>query len=459
MIKRPRETQPTAREIGEAGDPERSVLASELAVYNAGLAAATPLLAGYLGWRVLHGKSREGWRERWGNLPPEMRLQTRPGLWVHAASVGEVGVARPILAALRESRPDLEAVMTVITPGGYEVAQSLVGKLVRHVAYLPFDLLPLVRRAVEWIRPDLFVGIETEIWPNLLDSLRRSGVRAVLVNARISDRSFPRYRKARWLMRWALRQYDRVLAQSEEDARRFAVLGAEADRLATLGNVKFDEAEEPLPESAVLDLRRELGIRDGEQVWVIGSTRSLAEEQLVWQAYRALLQRLPGVVLIHAPRHVERADAVESGLRQMGFTTARRSSVKGDRGDAQVIILDTFGELGRIYAVGDVAFIGNSLTPPGGGQNLLQPLAQGKPVLFGPYMNNFRDAVDLAAAAGVGIRVDGPEKLAAEVCRLLQDREARQRIASDALDLVRRHRGTARRYAEVLLAALPPGEP
>ncbi len=443
----------------------------ELLAYNLGLAVASPVLMAYLLWRVVRGKSRDGWGERWGRLPnaigsgrrehrppetghPEVGTRVRRA-WVHAASVGEVAAAKPIIKALKAERDDLDVVMTVITPGGREVAETLAGQLVSSVAYLPFDLPWLMRKAVRLIGADLFIGIETEIWPNLLHALRTHGARCALVNARISDRSYPRYRRVRRLMRWALSQYDAVLAQSAEDAGRFIVLGAAPDAVRTLGNVKFDEAEHPLSAADQAALRVDLGLREEVPVWVAGSTRMPAEERMVWEAHRMVRTSLPDAVLIHAPRHVARADEVEAGMRQVGLKPIRRSRPECRAELTDSIILDTFGELGKVYAVGDVAFIGNSMVPPGGGQNLLQPLAQGKGVLFGPYMSNFRDSAEMALSAGVGKRIATADELGQEVLRALTDRDSRTQVSRKAVELIEANRGASGRYAAALSALLP----
>ncbi len=449
---------------GQARGPR---FALALPAYNLGIAAASPFLGAYLAWRIAKGKSREGWSERWGRLPEAISASGRPRIWMHAASVGEVGAARPVVKALREARADAEVIMTVITPGGREVAEALVGSLISGVAYLPFDLPWLTRKAAHTIRPDLFVGVETEIWPNLLSSVKATGARCALVNARISDRSYPRYRKVAWLTRWALSAYDVVLAQSDEDARRFVALGADPTAVRTLGNVKFDEADRPLSPQEIEELRADLELEAAGPVWVAGSTRIAAEERMVWEAHRAVMAAVPNAVLIHAPRHVARADEVEAGMREAGLRPIRRShrnpsspaerqrsSPWGEGGPFDAIILDTFGELGKVYAVGDIAFIGNSLVQPGGGQNLLQPLAQGKGVLFGPYTSNFRDAVQIALAAGVGRLVETAEQLATEVVSALRNPDHRRRIEEDALSLIAANRGAAVRYAAELATLL-----
>lgn len=423
-------------------------------LYNSVMGVASPVLAGYLLWRLARGKSRDGLSERWGSLSASLSKGPRARIWVHAASVGEVMAAQPILREIRNRRPEIEAVMSVITPGGREVAQGLVGKLIDGAVYLPFDIAPVIRKTVGFLKPDLFAGIETEIWPNLLYFLRQEGIPAALVNGRISDRSFVRYRHVRWFLASALESYSCILARTPTDAERFVALGAPAERVVPMGNVKFDQAEEPLSEGEVLALRSELRIDPAAPVWVVGSTRTAEEEKAVHAAHHLARNALPRLVLIHAPRHVERSSEVAASMQSAGVRPVLRSALGNHTGYADAIVLDTFGELARIYAVADVAFVGNSLIAPGGGQNPIQPLAQGKPVLFGPYMSNFRDVAADAMAAGVGFQVTSARDLADRVIALIRDDDGRQAIAQRALALIRNNRGAAARYAERLVALM-----
>jgi 3-deoxy-D-manno-octulosonic-acid transferase len=426
-------------------------------LYNSLLILLSPLLGVGLLARLAKGKSRQGWAERWGRLPDSLRKRPGTRIWVHAASVGEVMAATPILKEYRERRPDDDIVVSVVTPGGHEVATTLVGKLVSGVFYAPFDVPPAVNRAVAVVQPDVFVNLETELWPNLLSRLRGVGARLILVNGRISDRSFGSYRRLRGLFHWVLGQFDRILAQTEDDASRFRSIGADPSRVACAGNAKFDQLTRRLSADEVAALRRDLRLPDGAPVWVVGSTRMQEEEQHVIAAYLKAREEVPDLVLIHAPRHVERAGEVEAAMRSAGLTPLRRTQTAGHEGTVEQLILDTFGELSDVYAVCNVAFIGNSLTAPGGGQNLLQPLAHGKPALYGPYMNNFRDIVSMAEAAGVGFCVDGPDALARKVVECIQDRDGRTDMAQRAMHLVDGNRGAAARYAEAIagLAAQP----
>jgi 3-deoxy-D-manno-octulosonic-acid transferase len=384
-------------------------------------------------------------------LPPKRGFR----VWAHAASVGEVMAAVPILREHRSRFPSHEVIMTVITPGGHEVASAQVGKTLDAVIYAPFDAPAAVKRAVKAIQPDLYVNLETEIWPNLLHHVRASGARLVLVNGRISDRSFGSYRRLRSLFAWALGQFDRILVQTPADAERFVAIGARPERVEAFGNVKFDQADDRLTPEQVEALRADLRIPAGAPVLVVGSTRLSEEERQVFEAVTLARRSLPDLVLIHAPRHIDRAAEVVSLMRETGLSPLRRTEMAGHAGPIRDLVLDTFGELGRVYAVADAAFIGNSLAAPGGGQNLLQPLAQGKPALYGRYMQNFRDAVALAEQAGVGFRVENAEELAERLVALVNAPEERARIAEAAVGLIARNRGVAARYADALAALVP----
>lgn len=406
--------------------------------------------------RLSRGKSREGWSERWGRLTIVPAIG-RKRIWVHAASVGEVMAATPILQAYRELRPDDEIVLSVITPGGHEVANGMIGKCVTDVFYFPFDAPFAVKRAVRSVQPGVYVNLETELWPNLLYHVRKSGARLILVNGRISDKSFGSYRRLRVLFRWVLGQFDRLLVQSEIDAERLLAMGACKERLAVIGNSKFDQASETLDEKAVAELRADFQIEPGAPVLVVGSTRQFDEERKVLVAFLHARRSLRNLVVIHAPRHVDRAEEVAALYREAGLRVARRTEMATENGAADVILLDTFGELGRVYALADVTFIGNSLTAPGGGQNILQPLAQGKPVIYGPLMQNFRDIAAMAESAGVAQRVATSVELADRIVELIGDAREREEIATRAIDLIVSNRGAAERYAKEIAALVEAG--
>ncbi|HXG24918.1 MAG TPA: glycosyltransferase N-terminal domain-containing protein, partial [Chthonomonadales bacterium] len=296
-------------------------------IYNFFLLLLSPVLLLLLVRRWVQGKSRVGWSERWGSLTKPLPVEGKPRVWVHAASIGEVMAAMPILRAYKKLRPEDEVVMSVITPGGYEVAAGLIENLLQAVFYAPFDVPWAVSRVVRRLRPALFVVLETELWPNLLYHVKRSGARVVLVNARLSDRSIGRYRRLRLFFAWVLSHFDRILVQTERDAERFRQIGAYPACVEVLGIAKFDQATEELDAERVSALRRELKLSEDAPVWVVGSTRVTEEERIVIEAYRQARLELPDLVLVHAPRHVERAAEVAELMREAGFHPVRRTAL------------------------------------------------------------------------------------------------------------------------------------
>jgi 3-deoxy-D-manno-octulosonic-acid transferase len=342
-----------------------------------------------------------------------------------------------------------DLVASVVTPGGHEVASKWVGNLVSCCFYAPFDAPGPARRALAAVEPEVLAIMETEIWPNLLHLAACSGVRTALLNGRISDRSYPKYRRIRPLMRWALGHFDRILAQSATDADRLIGLGAPAALVEIAGNTKFDQAAAPLPAEEAAALKSSLGFPPEAPVFVVGSTRSAQEEELTTRAYLRMREQIPNLALLHAPRHTERAEEVTGILRAARLEPRLRSDGASDKQGP--LILNTFGELAKVYAVADVVFMGNSLTPPGGGQNPLQPLAQGKPVLFGPHMSNFRDIASRLTESGLATVVSGPDELAQACLSLLARTEAeRSGHRSRALKLLDENRGAAERCAATI---------
>jgi 3-deoxy-D-manno-octulosonic-acid transferase len=436
------------------------------------MTVGSPFIAAYLAQRYVSGKSRPGWRERWGHLPAEFhsRSDSRRRLWVHAVSAGEVVAAVPILRELRRRLPHDEILLSTITPAGHEMAEQQALPYVDGLFYFPFDLPWVARRVVGLIRPTVFVSLESEMWPNLLHELKRQGATTVLVNGRISEKNFQRVQKrvrgrlSRWLYRWMLSNMDRLLMQSENDAERIGTLGA-GPNVVVLGNSKFDQEIARLNEAQVQALRQELKLPDEAPVFVAGSTRSPEEEAQVLSAYKTMQQQVPDLCLLIAPRQIERAGELADAMRAAGLQPVRRTQLAASQTPVTHLILDTIGELARVYAVATVAFVGNSFSPvnKGGGQNLLQPLAHGKPVLFGPLTATIRSEVALATEAGVGFEVADSAALAQQGLRLLSDAGLRREIETKAIALIYANQGVSARYAEAVVemadGANPPSRP
>jgi 3-deoxy-D-manno-octulosonic-acid transferase len=416
-------------------------------IYNLVILLLSPLLVLLLLWRRAKGKE-PAWAERWGKLPTIPKGKEL-SIWVHAVSVGEVMAAAPVLRELRKRHPEAHITLSTTTTGGREVALQRL-EADRVVAF-PLDAPWAVKKALAAVQPDLVLLMEWEIWPNFLVAAKRRGAKIAVLNGRVSDKGLRRGLKMRWLLGEALKQVDLFAMQSDEDARRAVLVGAPAARMVTFGNTKFDEASTPLSEPERIALRAELGIPEGAPVWVCGSTRDGRdgipdEEVLIAQAVAQVRARFPDLRLIVAPRHLERADVAATHLGH----PARRS--KKETGP--VVLLDTFGELARVYAIADVAFVGGSLAP-WGGQSVFQPLAQGVPALFGPHMNNQRDIAALSQAEGVGIEVTDAAQLADEVVRLLSlSADERMKLQGHARGLIERHQGVTARALNAVEALL-----
>jgi 3-deoxy-D-manno-octulosonic-acid transferase len=394
---------------------------------------------------------RSGLAQRLGAVPA--REGSRPCIWVHGVSVGEVLAARTLVAAMRETMPGWDVVISTTTSSGQEVARrSFPGY---HLFYYPIDFSFITRRVLDRIRPDVVVLLELEIWPNFLLSTSRRGIPVFLVNGRITQRSVRGYR---WLQRVIPEPLDRIrlyAVQAQAYRDRFLAIGIPPGRVFVTGNMKFDtvvtEGVEALRESS----SRTLGLSGGEWILIAGSTHD-GEDEMVLAAFRAVADRDPEARLVIAPRHLERLASVEAAVREAGFRPLRRTRIGSDRPEPgsggpgrSVLVLDTMGELSSLYAVADVVFVGGSLVPHGG-QNLLEPAGYGKPVLTGPHNWNFEEIVEVLAAAGGLEIVKDAKGLEEAVLRLHADRGAAARIGEAARGAVLRGKGATRRTLDLL---------
>lgn len=396
-------------------------------------------------WMILRSRRRQGavnWRQRTGNYPFTMTKGSRR-IWIHAVSVGEVVAALPVLREIRSLAPDVEIVLSTTTSSGQQTALDKAAGLVNHVVYFPIDLPAFTLSALARVRPQVVAIMETELWMNFLWACKEVNATTMVINGRLSDRSFPRAQKVAFFYRALFRWVDQVLVQTATDAERMKAIGAHQPEV--LGNVKFDEASAGL-EADPAHWRHALGLDDSLPTVVIGSTRGETEETFVQQALKELDQtHKDRYNLIWAPRHIESAErlarASGAGRRSLGE--------KGPR-----LILDTFGELSEIYSVADVVVIGGGFDTLGG-QNLIQPLAHGKPVIHGPHMENFRVPADLAARASATMVAETPSALATHLRELLTNETRRKEMGERARTMVAEHVGASRRYAERIVANLP----
>jgi 3-deoxy-D-manno-octulosonic-acid transferase len=340
------------------------------------------------------GKYRDGYDQKlMGRLPG--RVGSASCFWIHAVSVGEVLVLRPIIERLRRRHPDAHLVLTCTTSTGLDLARRVFPDIV--TCYAPLDFSWAVKRALKRIRPDLLILVELELWPNLIELAHAAGTRVVIINGRLSERSFRGYRRIQPLLRSTFRSLDRVLVQSPVYAQRFIALGTPEDRVISTGNVKYDGLEADRANPRTLMLRKELGLAPSDVVFVAGSTMD-GEERAATAAYREAAREHRSLRLIIVPRHKERFEQVAAELANHGFELLRRSHTPAQHRQTTdrtpVILVDTLGELAAVWGLADIAFVGGSLFPGRGGQNMMEPSAYGASVLFGPHTQNFKDAVE-----------------------------------------------------------------
>jgi 3-deoxy-D-manno-octulosonic-acid transferase len=397
---------------------------------------------------IRHGKYRAGLRERLGFIPNRLKLAANEGrIWVHAVSVGEVLAISGLLGTLRTSFPEHRVLLSTTTLTGQTLARQRFGE--ENVFYFPIDVGWCVRRWMRAVRPELVVLAETEFWPNFLRRAKTSGARVAVVNARISDRSFPGYLRFRGLLRGILRNVDAFAAQSSEDARRLVEIGAEPSRVMVAGNLKF-EVTSPTEPEFVRWLREELKAEHAGPIIVAGSTVE-GEEPSVLDAFDRVLKEFSGAVLVLAPRHKERFDSVAGLVQQRGMLSMRRSVWNGVQSSSiagGVVLLDSIGELASMYALADIAFVGGSLVPRGG-HNILEAAQFGAPVITGPYTENFRDIMRTFIDEDAVV-VAQPDSLASELFELLSDDAKHQSIGERGLKVVRANAGATGRTLEIL---------
>lgn len=398
----------------------------------------------------------ERFNQRLGRYPQELRrsFQGRPRIWMHAVSVGEVGVAAAIANSLEAQCPGCHIALSTATKQGLARAKAQFGSNAV-CFYAPIDIIGPSAKALKMVRPDVLVLLETEIWPNLIVGARRMGIRTAVLNGRISVRTIHRYLRIRPLMRHTLAHIDAFSMISSADALRLQSLGADESRIAVNGNAKFDGPDPMADEPRARHWAQTLyGLPSGGPVFVAGSTRD-PEETIILDAYLKLLREFPKTVLILAPRHITRSAQIEKWVRDKGLACQRRTDLDGNgrRRTAPVVILDTIGELSDTYSVADFVFCGGSLVPKGG-QNLLEPAVWAKPVMYGPSMEDFSDARQLIERAGGGRQILDADQMAAVAGHWLRHPREAELTGLAARNAIMSHRGAARKHAEVIVRLL-----
>jgi 3-deoxy-D-manno-octulosonic-acid transferase len=379
------------------------------------------------------------------------KLSFKRPIWVHAASVGEVFCCLPLLKKIKKEFPHLKIVLTTMTSTGNETAKTSLLEA-DQVLFVPIDHPLFIRRAIEKIQPCLLLIAETEFWPNLLRSCGKKGIPIVLFNGRISPKSFRRYLFFKFFFKECLKYISLSLMQTEEDRRRIVEIGGRFQKARTVGNLKFDQTFPSFTQEVITEMAKTLGLQGEEKILIAGSTHS-GEEEILVTLYKELKKSDPHLVLILAPRHLERLEEVERVLKKESLSWLRKTALSssGAGGSVQkhseVILLDTMGELVGLYNLGTLVFVGGSLVPIGG-HNPLEPLFFRKCVLFGPYMFNFLEISSRLIETGGAIQVSKKEDLFPQLKRLLFDEGARQKVGEKGYQFLLKHQGATERMVE-----------
>jgi 3-deoxy-D-manno-octulosonic-acid transferase len=389
------------------------------------------------------GKYRSGLGERLGLVPARLNGVLSGTIWVHAVSVGEVLAVSQLIAELKQQHPNRQIFVSTTTATGQKLARQRFGE--NRVFFMPLDFGFAVRRYLKALKPQLIVIAETEFWPNLLHLAGKQETSLAIVNARISDRSFPRYKRFKWFFGRVLAEVDLFLAQTAEDAERLREIGAPTGRVQVSGNLKFDIRPNAQP-ALVNGLRG--AIDKDSPVIVCGSTADGEEESLL-AAFKVVQQQFPMAVMIMAPRHPERFEKVATLISASGLALQRRSVWNPPQPiRSGIFLLDSLGELAAVYELADVAFVGGSLVPTGG-HNILEPAQYGAAILAGPHTFNFRKIVSIFEQGGAA-KTTTAEALGGEFLSLLDHPEDRRRMGRLARELFAKHAGATRRTLEAL---------
>jgi 3-deoxy-D-manno-octulosonic-acid transferase len=409
-------------------------------------------LPGYFVKMVRRGGYREKFGQRLGIYDRKLcnRLSNRKSTWLHAVSVGEVNVALKLANSLRALEPDLHGVLTTTTTTGFALADKNAPPWI-DVVYTPLDYWPIMRRAFSVIRPERIVLVEAEVWPNLVALAHERRIATILANARLSPRSERRFRRFRFFVAPTFRQLDLVCAQEPDDVDRWVAIGVVRDRIRAVGSIKYDPNGSD-QKSGPQGNEQTTGFSDAERQRPVlfGGSTHRGEEEILTTIFLRLREQFPSLRLFIAPRHVERLREIRAQLDVLPLRVALASEVAvNHESDADCIVLDTTGELQRWYAIATIVFMGKSLTARGG-QNPVEPIMAGKPVVFGPHMENFATLAKALVSRKGAIQVHDTDILERTIADLLRDSEARQRLVQSAHEVLSEHQGATARTAALI---------
>ena len=397
----------------------------------------------YLPTLIFKGKLHRDFFERFGRYDKAKLAAiaaAKDAIWIQAVSVGEVALCRDLVTLIKERFPGRTIIFSTITKTGNDLAKKLFAKDAV-IIYFPLDFSFIVKRVIRLIRPKMYMMVETEIWPNFLKEIERNTIPAILINGRISDRSFGKYRFAKPFLRKILWNMNELCMQSKTDADRIIAMGARPEKVRVTGNIKFDLQVKASQLNAE-EIRRQIGIGPDDELLVAGSTHA-GEEGAVIAAYKSLLEKFPHLKLLIAPRHIERSSEVEAIVKEYDFVPIRLSNsnaIRNTHDARRIYILDTIGLLNDFYSVATIVFIGGSLIKHGG-QNPIEAAIYGKPVIFGPYMFNFKNIAEAFLTKNAAIRIDNEDELTPVLHNLLADEKKRREVGRAAQQVVIENRG------------------
>ncbi|MGR8998866.1 MAG: lipid IV(A) 3-deoxy-D-manno-octulosonic acid transferase [Gammaproteobacteria bacterium] len=402
-----------------------------------------PIVLLRLIWRSFKAPAyRYRWRERFAFYN---KKYPQGVIWFHAVSVGEAEALFPLIRQIQKQHPDVKLLITTTTPTGSARVKAVMRETVEHV-YLPYDIPWAVNRFIQCFKPKLAVIMETEIWPNLFAYCGKTGIPLYIINARLSEKSSRGYQKIPSLVHPALAQVNLIATQTQDDANRFIAVGAENDKVKTLGNIKFDIE---IPQATIdQGLQLKADLFGGRFVWLIASTHK-DEEILFLPIYKAIKQKIPELLLVIVPRHPERFADVKKLCEQHQLNVVLRTAGEGIYTATDVYLVDTMGELKMLYAAADIAFVGGSMVPAGG-HNILEAAAIGIPVLFGPYMANFKEIASGALNQGAAIQCQNADEIMNKILSLYKQPAYREALAERGKAFVSQNQGAIARICEIL---------